>query len=197
MTAGRGIVHSEMPELDGHEAGALHGFQLWVNLPAREKLCPQYYQDLQPEDLAEATISSAGTRVRVIAGNANGLSGLTHGPIRQRPTDPTLLTLALEDDTPFELEVAAGHNVFAFVYEGSVLLGPDGTATRVDEGTVAVLGPGNRVRLRAPEEASGVLLAAGRPLGEPIVQRGPFVMNTEEEIARAFADYRAGVLDKT
>jgi redox-sensitive bicupin YhaK (pirin superfamily) len=197
MTAGRGIVHSEMPE---QETGVLHGFQLWVNLPAREKMCPQYYQDLQPAELAEASLSSAGSagsRVRVIAGSANGLSGPAHGPVRERPTEPTLLTLALTDDTPFELEVAGGHNVFAFVYAGSVVVGPEGTSTRVDEGTIAVLGPGNRVRLRATDESSGVLLAAGRPLGEPIVQRGPFVMNTEEEIARAFADYRAGVLDKT
>jgi redox-sensitive bicupin YhaK (pirin superfamily) len=194
MTAGRGIVHSEMPEQD---AGALHGFQLWVNLPAREKMCAQFYQDLQPAQLAEASLSSAGSRVRVIAGNVNGLSGPVHGPVRERPTEPTLLTLALADDTPFELEVASGHNAFAFVYGGSVVVGPEGAGTRVDEGTIAVLGPGNRVRLRAPEEPGGVLLAAGRPLGEPIVQRGPFVMNTEEEIARAFADYRAGVLDRT
>jgi redox-sensitive bicupin YhaK (pirin superfamily) len=194
MTAGRGIVHSEMPE---QETGILHGFQLWINLPAREKLCPQAYQDLQPAELADASLSAAGSRVRVIAGSANGLSGPVHGPVRQRPTEPTLLTLALADDTPFELDVAAGHNVFAFVYGGSVVVGPEAAATRVDEGTIAVLGPGNRVRVRAPEQPSGVLLAAGRPLGEPIVQRGPFVMNTEEEIAQAFADYRAGVLDKT
>jgi redox-sensitive bicupin YhaK (pirin superfamily) len=194
MTAGRGIVHSEMPE---QETGALHGFQLWVNLPAREKMCPQFYQDLPPSHLAEASLSPAGSRLRVIAGSANGLSGPVHGPVRDRPTEPTLLTLTLADDTPFELEVASGHNVLAFVYQGSVAVGPEGVATRADEGAVAVLGPGNRIRLRAPEEASGVLLAAGRPLGEPIVQRGPFVMNTEEEIARAFADYRAGVLDKT
>jgi redox-sensitive bicupin YhaK (pirin superfamily) len=194
MTAGRGIVHSEMPE---QETGFLHGFQLWVNLPAREKMCVQAYQDLQPSQLAEASLSSGGSRVRVIAGNANGLSGPVRGPVRERPTEPTLLTLALADDTPFELEVPSAHNVFAFVYEGRVLVGPEGAATRVDEESIAVLGPGNRVRLRADQTASGVLLAAGRPLGEPIVQRGPFVMNTEEEIAQAFADYRAGVLDRT
>jgi len=166
MTAGRGIVHSEMPE-QAH--GMLHGFQLWVNLPAR-------------------------TRARVISGRMNGLVG----PVRERPTAPTLLTLSLADDAPFELEVADDHTVFAFVYGGSVLVGPDeavARATRIGEGTLAVLGPGNRVRLRAPEEASGVLLAAARPLREPIAQRGPFVMNTEAEIERAFADYRAGALD--
>jgi redox-sensitive bicupin YhaK (pirin superfamily) len=194
MTAGRGIVHSEMPE---QETGVLHGFQLWVNLPARDKMCSQAYQDLKPAELAEATLSSGGSRVRVIAGSANGLAGPVHGPVRERPTEPTLLTLALADATPFELEVPSGHNVFAFVYEGRVVVGPEGAATPVEEGALAVLGPGNRVRVRADETASGVLLAAGRPLGEPIVQRGPFVMNTEQEIAQAFADYRAGVLDKT
>jgi redox-sensitive bicupin YhaK (pirin superfamily) len=191
MTAGRGIVHSEMPE-QAH--GMLHGFQLWVNLPAREKMCEQRYQDLPPTALAEASLSSAGSRARVISGHMKGLTG----PVRERPTSPTLLTLSLADDAPFELEVADDHTVFAFVYGGSVLVGPDQSATRatrIGEGTLAVLGAGNRVRLRAPEEASGVLLAAARPLREPIAQRGPFVMNTEAEIERAVADYRAGVLD--
>jgi redox-sensitive bicupin YhaK (pirin superfamily) len=189
MTAGRGIVHSEMPE---QERGMLHGFQLWVNLPAREKMCPQYYQDLAPAQLAEASLSSAGSRVRVVAGHANGVAG----PLRDRPTAPSLVTLTLADDTPFELELPAGHTAFAFVYGGAVDIGADGAATRVAEGSIAVLGEGTRVRVRAPDVASGVLLAAGRPLGEPIVQRGPFVMNTEDEIQRAYADYRAGVLDR-
>ncbi len=145
MTAGRGIVHSEMPE---REQGTLHGFQLWVNLPAREKMCAQYYQDLSPAQLAEASVSSAGSRVRVVAGHANGVAG----PLRDRPTDPTLVTLGLADDTPFELELPPGHAAFAFVYEGAVDIGPDGAATRVGEGTLAVLGEGDRVRIRAPEQ---------------------------------------------
>ncbi len=190
MTAGRGIVHSEMPE---QEHGMLHGFQLWVNLPAREKMCPQFYQDLSPDRLAEVSLSAAGSKARVIAGHVNGLAG----PVRERPTDPSLLTLALADDAPFTLEVPDGHTVFAFVYQGSVAVGDDGASgTRVVEGTLALLGPGNRVRLRATEEVSGVLLGAGRPLREPIVQRGPFVMNSQAEIEKAFADYRAGVLDR-
>jgi len=189
MTAGRGIVHSEMPE---QERGMLHGFQLWVNLPAREKMCPQYYQDLAPGQLAEASLSSAGSRVRVVSGHANGVAG----PLRDRPTAPTLLTLALADDTPFELELPEGQAAFAFVHQGAVDVGPDGASTRVPEGAIAVLGSGNRVRVRATDQTSGVLLAAARPLGERIVQSGPFVMNSEEEIARAWADYRAGVLDR-
>jgi quercetin 2,3-dioxygenase len=190
MTAGRGIVHSEMPE---QEQGMLHGFQLWVNLPSREKMCPQVYQDLSPDRLAEASLSAAGSKARVIAGHANGIAG----PVRERPTDPSLITLALADDAPFVLEVPDEHTAFAFVYQGSVHLGEDGASTRVGEGTLALLGGGNRVRVRATEEASGVLIGAGRPLHEPIVQRGPFVMNSDAEIEQAFADYRAGVLDRT
>jgi redox-sensitive bicupin YhaK (pirin superfamily) len=189
MTAGRGIVHSEMPEQD---RGMLHGFQLWVNLPAREKMCEQRYQDLAPTKIVESSLSPGGSKVRIISGSANGLAG----PVRSRPTDPTLATLSLVDDAPFDLDVPSDHTVFAFVHGGAVDIGPDGVTTRVPEGTLAILGPGNRIRIRALEEASGVLLAAGKPLREPIVQRGPFVMNTEAEIEQAVADYRAGILDR-
>jgi redox-sensitive bicupin YhaK (pirin superfamily) len=189
MTAGRGIVHSEMPE---QEQGLLHGFQLWVNLPAREKLCPQAYQDVSPDRLAEAKLSASGSTVRVISGNAGGVVG----PVRPRPTEATLLTLALEDETPFAFDVPSGHTAFAFVHTGSAEIGPDNASTRVAAGTLAVLSPGNRIRLRAAGERAGLVVAAGRPLREPIVQSGPFVMNTEAEIAQAWEDYREGVLDR-
>jgi hypothetical protein len=189
MTAGRGIIHSEMPE---QERGLMSGFQLWLNLPAKEKLCPPYYQDLGPERLAEAKLSAAGSRMRVIAGRPNDLAG----PVRERPTQPTLLTLTLEDDQPFELELPAEHAAFAFVHGGEVDLGPESKAKKVGADTLAVLSPGKRLRVRATNQRSAVLIAAARPLGEPIVQRGPFVMNTEAEIHRAIEDYRNGVLDK-
>jgi redox-sensitive bicupin YhaK (pirin superfamily) len=189
MTAGRGIVHSEMPE---QERGLLSGFQLWVNLPAAEKMCPPFYQDLAPERLAEERFGPSGSRVRIIAGAANGAAG----PVRERPTRPILLTAALEDDTPFELETPPDHTAFAFVSAGEAHLGPEGGETVVPEGMLALLGPGDRLRVRAVDRRSELLLAAGRPLNEPIVQRGPFVMNSEDEIRRAFDDYRAGTLDK-
>jgi quercetin 2,3-dioxygenase len=188
MTAGRGIVHSEMPEQD---AGLMSGFQLWVNLPASEKMCPQAYQDLAPGQIATERLGGGG-EMRVIAGRAGGAVG----PVRKRPTDPLLVTLALEDDRPFELALPEGHSAFVFVHRGEVHFGRDDDAVGVAEPTLAVLGPGNRVRLRARTRRSALLLAAGRPLREPIVKRGPFVMNSEAEIARAFADYRAGVLDR-
>lgn len=184
MTAGRGIVHSEMPEQD---KGLLSGFQLWVNLPAKEKMCPQFYQDLPPQALAAGALGSGGA-VRVISGQVNGLVG----PIRPRPTEPTLCTLAFADESPFEIALPDAHTAFAFVHTGSVAIGE----TVVPAGALAILSPGNRVRLAARGGPAGVLFAAARPIGEPIVQRGPFVMNTEAEIQKAFADYRAGVLDK-
>ena len=189
MTAGRGIVHSEMPEQD---TGLMSGFQLWVNLPASEKMCPPAYQDLASAQIKTERIGGAGGEMRVIAGRAGGVTG----PVRKRPTDPLLMTLTLEDDRPFELALPEDHTAFAFVHSGEVFFGGDDDATPVAAPNIAIFGSGNRVRLRARNQRSAVLLAAGRPLREPIVKRGPFVMNSEAEIQRAFADYRAGVLDR-
>ncbi|HYO54592.1 pirin family protein [Archangium sp.] len=191
MTAGRGIIHSEMPV---QEQGLMSGFQLWVNLPAKEKMCDPYYQDLGPEQLAESTLSSAGSKVRVISGRPNGLAG----PVRERPTQPTLFTLTLEDDQPFALELPDEHVSFAFVYSGEIDFGPEAkTKTKtVRAGNLAVFSPGKRLRMRATNQRSAVLVGAAKPIREPIVQRGPFVMNTEAEIYRAIEDYRNGVLDK-
>ena len=188
MTAGRGIVHSEMPE---QERGLMSGYQLWVNLPAKEKMCPQYYQDLAPSALAESTLPKGMGRVRVISGDVNGLAG----PVRTRPTQPIVATAVLEDDVPFEVETPTDHAAFVFVGGGEVDIGGENAEKAVNAGSIAVLGPGERIRMRARMQ-SNVLIAAGKPLREPIVQRGPFVMNTEAEIEKAWADYRAGVLDK-
>lgn len=189
MTAGRGIVHSEMPE---QERGLLSGFQLWINLPSREKMCPQFYQDLPPAEIAEGKLGALGSRARVIAGSMDGLSG----PVRERATQPLLLTAALEDERPLEVETPKDHAAFVFVSSGRVEVGPEGAGSIVDDRTLAALGPGDKLRVRALGQRSEVLIAAARPLGEPIVQRGPFVMNTEAEIQKAWEDYRAGVLDK-
>lgn len=188
MTAGRGIIHSEMPE---QERGLMSGYQLWVNLPAKEKMCPQYYQDLAPSAIAESVLATASGRVRVISGDVNGLAG----PVRTRPTQPIVATAVLEDDRAFEVDTPAEHAAFVFVGSGELDIGAENAETTVATGRIAVLGPGERIRMRA-RLRSEVLIAAGKPLREPIVQRGPFVMNTEAEIERAWADYRAGVLDK-
>jgi hypothetical protein len=183
MTAGRGIVHSEFPELVD---GSMLGFQLWLNLPAREKMRAQEYQDLRPSQIAEETLSSSGNVVRVIAGEVDGL----RGPAAPRTTQPLLVTVRLDDDRPVEVPVPRAHVAFAYVHTGAVDVG----GTRVAAPSLAVLGPGTRIRLRAPDQQSAVFLAAGAPIGEPIVQRGPFVMNSEAEIERAFDDYRRGTL---
>lgn len=188
MTAGRGIVHSEMPE---QAQGLMSGYQLWVNLPSKEKMCPQYYQDLAPSAITESTLATGAGRVRVISGDVNGLVG----PVRTRPTQPLVATAVLEDDRPFEVDVPTDHAAFVFVGGGEVDLGPENGEAVVGMGRIAVLGAGERIRMRA-RMRSEVLIAAGKPLREPIVQRGPFVMNTEAEIEQAWADYRAGVLDK-
>jgi hypothetical protein len=183
MTAGRGIIHFEYPEtVDGE----LFGFQLWLNLPAREKMRAQEYQELAPARIAEGRLSSSGNLARVIAGELDGLPG----PAAPRTTAPLLVTLRLDDDRLVEIPVPRGHTAFAYVHTGAVEIG----AARVAAPGLAVPGPGARVRLRARDQQSGVLFAAAAPLGEPIVQRGPFVMPTEAEIERAVADYRAGTL---
>ncbi len=189
MTAGRGIVHSEMPE---QVEGLMSGFQIWINLPAKEKMCPQFYQDIDPSKIPEDRLSPAGSRVRIIAGSRGALVG----PVRERVTAPILLTAVLEDDRALEFDTPEGHAAFAFVGRGDVEIGAEGASTSVGEGTLAVLSPGSRVRVRARDQRSEILLAAAKPLNEPIVQRGPFVMNTDAEIQRAWDDYRAGVLDK-
>jgi hypothetical protein len=170
----------------------MRGFQLWINLPAREKLCVPVYQDLAPERVVEGTPGSGAGRVRVIAGQVDGLVG----PVRERPTAPLLTVVTLEDDRPLWLDMPPEHAAFVFVHAGAVELGPEARSTTVNAEHLAVLGPGHRVRLRARDQRSVALVAAGRPLHEPIAARGPFVMNTEAELQQAFADYQAGVLDK-
>ncbi len=182
MTAGRGIVHSEMPE---QEKGLMSGFQLWVNLPASEKMTEPFYQDRQPEKLSVAGLDGGG-QARVVSGELFGV----RGPVRQRPSEPLLAHLSLVAGQKLEFPVPRGHTAFLFVNEGSLSVG-GGAIGRAE---LAILGAGERVGLTAGEGGAQVLFAAGKPFGEPIVQHGPFVMNTQEEIQRAFYDYRQGTL---
>lgn len=186
MTAGRGIVHSEIPE---QENGMLWGFQLWLNLPRAEKMCPQQYQDLAPERIAEERLAGGG-RLRAIAGEVLGVEG----PVEPRATAPVLFTATLRDESPLVLDVPRDHSAFVFVQEGEVEVGPDGRTTRVPQDRIAILGPGTQLSVRARREHTGILVAAARPLREPIARRGPFVMSTQEELEQAFEDYRNGTL---
>ncbi|MBC8123512.1 MAG: pirin family protein [Gemmatimonadaceae bacterium] len=179
MTAGRGIVHSEMPE---QEQGLLWGFQLWTNLPARDKLCEPRYQEFAPGEIPEVQLD--GARVRVIAGTVAGVEGAVQGIA----TAPLYLEVQLQAGATCRLPVPAGHQAFCYVFEGEAEVGED----RVSRGQLAVLSDGDSVYLRAGDTAARVLLVAARPLNEPVVRYGPFVMNTEQEIQDAFRDFRAG-----
>ena len=181
MTAGRGILHSEMPE---QENGLMWGFQLWVNLPAKDKMMAPRYQDIEPARIPEITLPG-GIKARILAGKL----GEQAGPVEGIVTDPPLLDIALPGGVAaFDLPLPPGHNVFAYVFEGAAALG--GEATRVGRGQIAVFGPGAAVRLAGGP--GRILLAAGRPLGEPVARYGPFVMNTPRELEQAIADFQSG-----
>src|SRR5690242_10614867 len=182
MTAGRGIVHSEMPE---QENGLMQGFQLWVNLPAKDKMIAPRYQEIPPADIPVAALPG-GVTAKVIAGTV----GATRGPVTGIATEPTLLDLALPAGTQAVVPLPPGHNVFLYAFEGEAAIGEAGT--RLPRGSIAVLGEGDHAALTAPGASTRVLLAAARPLGEPVARYGPFVMNTADEIRQAIVDFQSG-----
>jgi redox-sensitive bicupin YhaK (pirin superfamily) len=180
MTAGRGIVHSEMPE---QEEGLMRGFQLWVNLPAKDKMTAPAYQEFAADKIPTAN-PSPGVEVKLIAGRI----GEVEGPVRQPATDPTYFDIALDAGAAFEHSLPLGHNVFAYVYEGEVGSG-EGVAGK---GELLLFGGGAGVRFEGRAPRSRLILVAGRPIGEPVARYGPFVMNTQAEIMQAMQDYQAG-----
>ena len=182
MTAGRGIIHSEMPQQD---RGRMRGFQLWINLPAKEKMKPAGYRDLQAADIPEVSLANGG-KVRVIAGSHASVSG----PITGLTTDATYLDVHLAPGASFEQPVTGGYNVYLYPYEGSLDIG----GRRLDSHSGGVLSSEGDVSVTAGNEGARFLLLAGKPIGEPIVQYGPFVMNTREEIQQAIRDYQNGAL---
>lgn len=182
MTAGHGIVHSEMPK---QENGLMWGFQLWVNLPAAKKLTRPRYQDLAPQKIVELDVDDA--HVRLVAGEAHG----KRGPVDGIVTDPQMLDVAIPKAGRFTHALPASHNAFALVFDGAVTIGP--SRTRVLAGQIAVLGPGDIVTARS-DDGGRMLLLAGKPIGEPVARYGPFVMNTDEELRQAVADYQSGRL---
>jgi len=180
MTAGRGIVHSEMPE---QQDGLMWGFQLWVNLPAKNKMMPPRYQDIEPGRIPE-TVLAGGAKVRVLAGAFNGVKG----PVAGIVTDPMLLDVALTGTGDVLVPMPATHNAFAYVFDGAAAVGAPGMP--VARGQIAVFGAGDVVQLSGGP--GRVLLAAGKPLNEPVARYGPFVMNTPDDIRQAIADYQSG-----
>jgi quercetin 2,3-dioxygenase len=179
MTAGRGVIHSELPE---QEEGRMEGFQLWLNLPARDKMSAPWYRDIQSAEIPEFT--APGLTVRVIAGESQGVTGA----VQREATQPLYLDLHLAEGTHFAQPLPAEHNAFVYVYRGQVTV----NGTEVPAGRMALLrNEGDGVALQAGPD-SRALLIAGRPLNEPIAQYGPFVMNTQQEIFQAVEDFRAG-----
>jgi redox-sensitive bicupin YhaK (pirin superfamily) len=184
MTAGRGVIHSELPE---QSEGLMEGFQLWLNLPASDKMCPPWYRDFKADELPAFT-APGGVRVVAIAGRSHGIEGA----VTREGTEPLYLDLDLPEGACFEQAMPPGHNAFVYVYRGEL----DIEGTRVGSGRMAVLSNAagsDGVALRATVPARALLIA-GRPLGEPIAQYGPFVMNTVEELHQAVADFQAGRL---
>ena len=182
MTAGRGIVHSEMPE---QREGLMRGFQLWINLPAKDKLCAPRYQDVSPDRIPHVVLAR-GVEAKVLAGEIGGV----HGPVETGATEPLYLDVVFTADAVAEIALPAAHNGFVYVYEGALDVGEP--AQSLTKGTVAVLSTGEMLSLAAGRAGASALVVAGRPLREPVAKYGPFVMNTQAEIHQAFEDFRAG-----
>jgi redox-sensitive bicupin YhaK (pirin superfamily) len=184
MTAGRGIIHSEMPE---QEDGVMEGFQLWLNLPARRKMIPAWYRDIPREEIPEYQ-TTQGVTVRVIAGSSNGIEGA----MKREDTEPLYLDIELPAGSSFSTAFPARYNAFVHVYRGELTIGGK-TLGESRMGILANSPQADGATFGAAVPARAILVA-GMPLGEPIVQHGPFVMNTREEIFQAVMDLREGRL---
>jgi redox-sensitive bicupin YhaK (pirin superfamily) len=194
MTAAHGIIHSEMPQ---QREGRMRGFQLWLNLPSREKMKPASYRDISPGEIPLRKLPHGG-EVRVIAGTLELDGEATSGPVNgggaRLTTDPLYLDVRLPAGAEFTAPIAAGHNAFLYTYEGSAQIGPAGASKPLPHRAAGVLSDGDSVRIEAADAGVRFLLLAAKPIGEPVVQYGPFVMNTREEIEQALADFRDGSL---
>ncbi len=180
MTAGGGIMHEEMPRgVDDH----MEGFQLWVNLPAKLKMCSPRYQEIKAADIPVGT-PEPGIEVKVIAGEYAGVQG----PVTEIAADPTYLDVKLESGARFTQTIPADHTAFAYLFEGEGNFG----GKTLEATRLVILGDGNLVEVTAGSKGARFLLVSGNPLGEPIARYGPFVMNTEEEIRQALHDLRDG-----
>jgi redox-sensitive bicupin YhaK (pirin superfamily) len=183
MTAGRGIIHSEMPQ---QENGRMRGFQLWINLPAKEKMKPAGYRDIQPEEIPAVKLE-AGT-AKVIAGKLRD----TAGPVQGGSTDPDYWDIALSPHGVFSEKVNGEKNIYVYPFEGSIEIAD--RVLKTHQG--GILGSGDAIAVKAGAEGARFLVLAAKPLKEPVVQYGPFVMNTREEIDQAIRDYQSGELTK-
>ncbi|HEY4079826.1 MAG TPA: pirin family protein [Burkholderiaceae bacterium] len=185
MTAGRGVIHSELPE---QEEGRMEGFQLWLNLAGKDKMRAPWYRDIPSAEIPE--FERDGVRVRVIAGESHGVSGA----VQRETTEPVYLDLHLAPGARFEQKLPDTHNVFVYVYRGSLKFDTGCTVPRERMAIFANTPGSDGVVLTAGDEPTRVILVAGKPLGENIAQYGPFVMNTQAELMQAVRDFQAGTL---
>ena len=187
MTAGRGIIHSEMPQ---QKEGRMRGFQLWINLPAAEKMKPANYRDIAAEQIPNLSFEKG--EIRVIAGTVEVDGQRAEGPIQGLSTEPRYWDLHLESGGEFKQALPQDHHALIYLYEGDLTLGEPPRALQTSQ--AGVLGDGDQLSLKAGPQGARALILAGKPIGEPIAQYGPFVMNTPEEIEQAIDDYRRGQL---
>ena len=185
MTAARGIIHSEMPQ---QTEGRMNGFQLWVNLPAAEKMKAPHYRDIPAE--AIPVIETSGARFKVIAGETEINGQAVRGAVVGLATDPLYIDIHIDHAQTVEVPVPDNHTALLYIYQGAAKIGD--TERQVNAGELAILSRTGAVRIQG--ENTRLLLLAGKPIGEPIAQYGPFVMNTPQEIEQAIKDYRNGVL---
>ena len=190
MTAGRGIIHSEMPQ---QLEGRMRGFQLWINLPAKEKMKPAGYRDVDPSEIPAIELPKGG-RVKVIAGAVEVDGKVTRGAVEPGTTDALYLDVELPAGGAFSQRVREGYNAFVYPYEGSVTIGEGDSAKSLEARSAGLLSDGDRIAVQGGVEGARLLVLAGKPLKEPVVQYGPFVMNTREEVEQAVQDYQSGAL---
>jgi redox-sensitive bicupin YhaK (pirin superfamily) len=190
MTAGRGIIHSEMPQ---QEQGRMRGFQLWINLPAKEKMKPAGYRDIQAQEIPVVTLPGGG-RAKAIAGTLKLDGQATAGPIQGITTDPLYFDVELPAGVSFAHAIAPGYHAFVYPFEGTVEVGPAEKRRELSTHSAGVLSDGDTVELTGGKQGGRVILLAAKPLLEPVVQYGPFVMNTREEVEQAVRDYQSGKL---
>jgi redox-sensitive bicupin YhaK (pirin superfamily) len=188
MTAAHGIIHSEMPQ---QTAGRMRGFQLWINLPAREKMKPGAYRDIPATEIPTVTLANGG-EVRVIAGSFRHDAQTTPGPIAGLSTEPVYLDVRLPAAGQVAIPLPAEHNAFVYVYEGEAAVGAE--RKPLPHRAAGILTHGDTLELVGGAQGARLLVLAGQPIGEPVVQYGPFVMNTREEIEEAIRDYQHGRL---
>jgi redox-sensitive bicupin YhaK (pirin superfamily) len=188
MTAGSGIIHQEMPK--GSAAGRLKGFQLWANLPARQKMMSPRYRGITATEIPQA--KGDGVLIRVISGTVAGVTG----PMQEIVIEPEYLDVTLDADKSWTTPIPASHNAFAYLFDGDAFFDPAAPDAKVIQGNIVLFGEGDQVTVTAGKSGARFLLVSGKPLHEPIAWGGPIVMNTEAELRTAFAEYRAGTFIK-